>query len=550
MPPLQDVLEQLEAGFYVVPEVQREFVWRNSQVRDLLDSIYRNDPIGGIVYWELPPQLLSDENLADLFRPLSEDLSCENWKYMIIDGQQRLTSLLLVKKGKILIRRRGGERERSIRLYFNPIEEDFELGSRRIAEKAEWFNVTEVINSDDVLKLIEDQAQKFGEDSIKENPKVRKNLINFQRTFATYELHLVPAKLSYTGDFLSTFERIAKIFVNLNMRGTRIRMPDLALALLTARMRKDIGDSFRDEFETLLKKAEDKGYALEETVLMRIYSAISTGTTKFNDAKKVLEKTSGEEIRKFLKDTEDSIFKAIKLLQDFGINSSSFLQSSYLLTPIAYLLYKEPMAITSDRMRSGLEKWLILASHEKRYTGKLETDLFGDVEQIKQGKSVDGLVENLRVKEIPFSTLNEDYEKRHLTLLLMLAKRTGAMDWDLKNPREIKKVSELAGEDQWVHHIFPKEFLERRGFEEKFDNFGNITIISKQANNSLKFKDPRKYLQELQNVSSELLKKHFVPENEDLWHIDNFDGFLRERAKLMAEAVEREFGIKVLGKES
>jgi hypothetical protein len=96
----------------------------------------------------------------------------------------------------------------------------------------------------------------------------------------------------------------------------------------------------------------------------------------------------------------------------------------------------------------------------------------------------------------------------------MLAKRTGAMDWNLKNPREIKKVSELAGEDQSIHHIFPKEFLERRSFEEKFDNFGNITIISKQANDSLKFKDPRRYLQELQNVSSELLKKHFVPENK------------------------------------
>jgi len=152
MPSLGEVLEQLEAGFYVVPEIQRSFVWRNTQIRDLVSSIYDDDPIGGITYWEIPVKVKNE--FADLFRPLADELPLENGKYMIIDGQQRLTSLLLVKKGELTIR---GKRRR-IKLFFNPIEERFELSSRKIRGDPLWFNVTEILNTD-VLDLVENKQK-------------------------------------------------------------------------------------------------------------------------------------------------------------------------------------------------------------------------------------------------------------------------------------------------------------------------------------------------------------------------------------------------------
>jgi len=104
-------------------------------------------------------------------------------------------------------------------------------------------------------------------------------------------------------------------------------MPDLALALLTARMRKDLGESFRKKFENILKKAENMKYSVDEAILIRLYSAISTGTTRFNDARKELEKKSGREIDSFLVNTEKSIEETVKLLKDLGIGSDRFLQS-------------------------------------------------------------------------------------------------------------------------------------------------------------------------------------------------------------------------------
>jgi len=127
---VEEVLEKIEAGFYVVPEIQRSFIWRNTQIRDLVASIYNNFPIGAIIYWEIPDRFRNEYGY--LFRPLAEDLPKENGRYMIIDGQQRLTSLLLVKRGEIAIR----GRKRRINLFFNPIDEEFELSSKKNSEKS------------------------------------------------------------------------------------------------------------------------------------------------------------------------------------------------------------------------------------------------------------------------------------------------------------------------------------------------------------------------------------------------------------------------------
>ena len=170
--------------------------------------------------------------------------------------------------------------------------------------------------------------------------------------FKTYVVHLIPADLGYSEDFLSTFERIFDIFVKLNSTGTRIRMPDLALALLTAKVRKDIGAPFRQKFEEILKELENKKFRVDnESVLIRLYLAIATGTTRFKEAKEKLEKKEGQELLDFLSEVKKSINEAVNLLCELGIKSLKFLQSRYLLVPIAFLFYKEvifPKRIISE----------------------------------------------------------------------------------------------------------------------------------------------------------------------------------------------------------
>jgi uncharacterized protein with ParB-like and HNH nuclease domain len=128
---LKSLFAEIEEGFYVVPETQRYFVWKNTQIRDLINSIYNLYPIGSIIVWEMPKSFIDDYN--ELVRPLDLNILEEkknNMKYMIIDGQQRLTSLLLIKKGSIRIASGAGQRDRKVELFFNPIDGTFELGKK------------------------------------------------------------------------------------------------------------------------------------------------------------------------------------------------------------------------------------------------------------------------------------------------------------------------------------------------------------------------------------------------------------------------------------
>jgi len=423
------------------------------------------------------------------------------------------------------------------------------LAVKKIQKNPYWFNVTEVLNTEYVLELIEERANKY-DPALRKNPQVRKNISKLREMFKTYVVHLIPADLGYSEDFLSTFERISDIFVKLNSTGTRIRMPDLALALLTAKVRKDIGAPFRQKFEEILKELENKKFRVDnESVLIRLYLAIATGTTRFKEAKEKLEKKEGQELLDFLSEVKKSINEAVNLLCELGIKSLKSLQSRYLLVPIAFLLYKEvifPKRIISEEFKEELSKWLILASQKKRYTGKLESELYEDTKTIEEGFGINGLIKNLRMREYPFSALDESYETHHITMLLLLYQKLRTKDWDLDKSPRIPEIKEINPEDLHIHHIFPKEFLERRKFGEEWDNVANITIISRSANEKIKFRDPKEYLKELYEVDPELLKKHFIPTDKELWDIDRFSEFLKERMKLIINAIEKELRIKVI----
>jgi uncharacterized protein with ParB-like and HNH nuclease domain len=101
---LRDFLAELAEGRYALPEVQRHYEWRNRQIKDLFESIYRGYPVGSIIVWSMPKDVV--ENYSDLLRPLVEELNDrnKNFQYMVIDGQQRLVSLILAKKGTITVR--------------------------------------------------------------------------------------------------------------------------------------------------------------------------------------------------------------------------------------------------------------------------------------------------------------------------------------------------------------------------------------------------------------------------------------------------------------
>jgi len=107
---IRELVEMVENGEIDVPEFQREFVWSNNQVRDLAESIYKSYPIGLLVFYKIPSQLRS-----------------QNKRYWVLDGQQRLLSLVLIMKGQVKAIRGGQETTIRLDIWFDPKNEKFEL---------------------------------------------------------------------------------------------------------------------------------------------------------------------------------------------------------------------------------------------------------------------------------------------------------------------------------------------------------------------------------------------------------------------------------------
>ncbi len=547
MTTLSGLFNELQAGFYNVPEIQRSFVWENRRVKELAISIYNNFPIGSIVIWKMPMEFVNEYHA--ILRPLAEDMPEVNGSYMIIDGQQRLTSLLLIKKGSLTI----DKEERRVSIYFNPIEETFELDrGRKYQKDPNWFNLTDIINKD-IQDVIKDKMQDSGDSTIDNNRVIFRNINNLGNRFKTYEVAILPANLDYSSNdgLLPLFDKISQIFVKLNSTGMRVRLPDLILALLTGKTRSSLDKSFRDKFKALMKTLSDKDFDdVGEPVIIRLYMAISTGNTRFREAKEALDKMDVSKIYEFLEDTEKATNWAVDMLQKSGIKGSEYLQSRYLVTPIAYLIHNDFIAKNkqlAERDRKEIIKWCILASFSERYTGKLESELGADIQTIRDDRSISGLLNELKYREIQKSDLQGDHEARHLALLSVLLNKVDAKDWEYDASPEPRAFKDLRYSSLQKHHIFPKKFLKDGGYNgtNTQDDFANITLISKEANDLIKDKPPKEYLQYLYDVDNTLLEKHFIPLEKDLWDISQFDTFLNKRRDIIAKEIVSNLEINI-----
>ena len=116
-----DIVEGIKKGQYVIPEVQRSFVWDNQKVLELCESIHKGFPIGSLTVWKIPPEFREDTTFSDIVEPLDNRYrNLKNAEYLVIDGLQRLLSIFLLYEGEIELPD-GSKRKSTI--CYNPKED-------------------------------------------------------------------------------------------------------------------------------------------------------------------------------------------------------------------------------------------------------------------------------------------------------------------------------------------------------------------------------------------------------------------------------------------
>lgn len=514
--PVQDILGKIERGEIALPDIQREFVWTNTQVKDLIESIYRKNPIGLILLWEKPfgkdiPTVLIEEVRTDE-RP---------YKELIIDGQQRLTSILLVHRGKLT--RNGKARE--IELLFNPLEEEFQLGNPKIRNKPNWFNVTKVIH-EPLTKLIDKERLK-NELNLTDNDIDTKIYNRLEELKSQLNREPIPVfRIPSNKDY----EEIAKIFVNINSKGTRIRITELLLALLAIKL----PGKFKKNLNDFLSELEDKGWELDVSILIRSLVAIATGQGRLQYFRNISEGMSETDLEVHWKATKENLEHLIKILyENLAITDSSLLPSEAVLVPLVLYLKQKNGRLSSDETKD-LISWFLLASFWGRYAGATDTQLDEDIKDIKKENNLQGLFKNLKNKVGRLKISTDDFvgsgnDKK--LLLYVICKEEGATDWF--------KGHKITTSDIQYHHIYPRSLLKKRGIDGNLINdISNIAFLTEKANKTILNKEPSEYLKD---IDEEKLKKQFVPLDKELWKLENYEKFLEKRRQIIVDKINEYF---------
>ena len=136
---IETILSQIELGNYALPEFQRGYVWNRDQVRKLMNSLYRGYPIGGLLTWVTPVD-------TSIMRNGSSGQAYGNVD-LILDGQQRMTTLYGIIKGKAPDFFEGNENTFT-GLYFNLADEVFEFYlPMKMKDDRNWISVTELMQA-------------------------------------------------------------------------------------------------------------------------------------------------------------------------------------------------------------------------------------------------------------------------------------------------------------------------------------------------------------------------------------------------------------------
>lgn len=545
---IRELVAQMERGDIRLPEMQRGYVWKGTQVRDLLDSLYRGYPSGTILTWETDGPVFTRE------AAIEQKIDGTERYQLLLDGQQRLTSMMAVLNGNQV---RVKNRKKLIDILFNlehpdnplvvsevhegdeeeieaedsNLDEDdlqrrfnqmtFVLKTEKLANLPHWVSVTEVFKSDGNEQFLE----RAGVTSLHDP--------NFKKWDARLKRLRDIQEYSYRVNVLErdkTYEEVTEIFVRVNSLGTRLKGADLALAQITAKWPGSL-----EKFEGFRKQCK---FSLDTSTHIKNLVTFATKQSRF----KVVHSLSRDKLEEAWEKCKKGMDYAVKFTKNNAeIDEPFLLASPFILITIAYYAHCKEFVLSPDDEKN-LRYWVTLANAKARYSrGSTETFLDQDLQVVRGDNPAGELLRILRTQVGRFNVLASDLENRntrsaYFKVMFMAFRAAGAQDW-----REQIKIALKGGSGSkralQFHHIFPKSRREEIGCSMQLINdISNMAFIGGKTNRWINNRKPCDYFPELVSEIGEAeLKKQCIPINPDLWELNRYKEFLHERRELIAK---------------
>lgn len=586
------ILGLIASGDIAIPEIQRPFVWKKTQVRDLLDSLYKGYPTGYLIIWKNPNVKLKDGSVSA-------------GKKILIDGQQRVTALMTAIAGIPVVN--ANYKKERIKIAFNPFEalsddkdaEIFAVQDQSHLKGKKWIpDVAEIFkNNFSVFSFI----MKYCSDNPDMDPETLDKILTNLRSIGNRLIGVI--ELSENLDI----DIVTDIFIRINSKGTALSQGDFVMSKIAAdesfggnMLRKAIDyfahlcvdptfydyikendvDFVQSEYMSKLawlRNDKETVYDPECDDILRVAFMHMYPRAKLADLVSLLSGRDFETREYKIEITEDTYSKLKQGVLNV-INQNNFTQfmlaikgagfisnklvNSKMALDFAYALYLRltiSKEVSVSEVKRIVQKWYVLSVLTGRYSSSPETAFYKDIRLINEK----GVVATLN--DIEAATLSDNFwdvavvqdlaytSTINPTYLVYLAAQVYRNDMSLlSNNISVRYLIEMAGD---VHHIFPKEYLKANGFSRnQYNQNANYAYLDTQVNKSIGKKAPNVYFAEAVkqcdtkqitcgsisdiDVLKANLTANCIPSEVCSMDHTNYEAFLAERRKRMAQKIK------------
>lgn len=509
---IKKLIERISSGDIRIPAFQRDYVWEPDQVSFLLDSIYKEFPIGTVILWKTDNRLSSEKRLGFFELPDPQKDYPVNY---VLDGQQRLTSLFSVFQTDL-----EPVSEEWIDIYFDMAAEENIQESLFIALDESEVNLEKYFP---VNTIFDSVKYRKATNSLSDELVVKVDKL--QDKFKSY---LIPNEIFETDDR----NKVAIVFERINRAGTELNIFELLAAWSWS-------DQFNlvEKFECLQEKIIDHGFeelCNDRDLQLRICAGIITGYTTPNS---ILE-LQGDEIRNRFNEIERGILGALDFLKrEANIKHYRMIPFPGLLVPLSVFFATERQegVSYSSKQKDVILKWFWRSLFTRRFSSGVNDRQAQDIVNMLGLKSNENYEFKFPPPEIKFDfrktnfSSNTANSKTHILLL------NSAFPKSLLSGARIylEKVLKKASKHEY-HHIFPKKYLENQGKTRKEINvLSNICFLTRADNNTIRDKAPSVYSAQIESSKKEsYLSSALIPNN---FESISYEEFLAARTDLLEQ---------------
>lgn len=590
------ILGLIKANDIAIPEIQRPFVWKSKQVRDLMDSLYKGYPVGYIILWKNPNVKLKDGTISA-------------GKKVLIDGQQRVTALMTALVGQNIINE--DYKTTRIKIAFDPFAaltgddeaEIFAVQTPAHIKSSRWIPDIAEIFSDNFSRF------KFINDYCAINPDMKDesldSIISKLKGLVNQSIGIIELSDSLQIDI------VTDIFVRINSKGTTLNQGDFVMSKIAAdeehggnTLRKiidyfshlsveptyydymvthDLGFCrkenglykeklkwLRNDTESIYDPTCDDVirvafmYKFQRSKLADLVSLLSGRNFETRDYNvEIIDNTYEEMYKGVLNVISEHNFKQFMIAMKSAGFISRKLINSIMAVDFAYTLYlilRESKEVSVSEIKHYIQKWYVLSVLTGRYTSSPESSFYKDLKSIKEK----GVVATLQA--IEDATLSEAFWNVQLvqnleststinpTYQVYLAAQVYFNETSLlSNNIGIKELIDLGGD---VHHIFPKQYLKEQGLEKnQYNQNANYVYLDRPVNESIGKLPPNEYFSIAKRQCSEdvtkpigsinnidLLERNLamncIPNDIFKMDFESYSRFLQERRTLMVQKIK------------